>query len=642
MKPTTYHRLNVSAPARILRPGSASNRTAALAATAFCGLMLASAGSAALQPASASGSLSPDQAIHTQPVVRVDYRALLNEPALRMPEDQRAWPIYIEALTSLVVEMPWGDYGFRPVPDTFPDDRAKESWRLARLWVDRDPAAVDLMQEAGRRPAFGYLYRPLHEVSPEELALYRRIVGQTDDYMPPAIDPTTVEGAMAASLFSLGLPFNNAVEAASRVPQVRAWMLFHDARGSHAELFEPAPPAAEPAAEPGGDPSAPSSGEPGTDPGAGDEQAETPPPAPLTRLVEPGTAVGDAIIDDLEAAANLAMLLARESLEPMQIAGFRMYGRVTGQAIEMLQRDASLFSDADLVRLAKVFGPVSRPLPEPATESKRLAFLDLLQRTYSDDGNGNGYLTIAGGRLLARSAGFELGYPEKEPRIVFGPPIQYVSDDQIEVQALIADDRRTVQRRWMAAFGKAKARMATPLWERGPFDIAVEGVDPLRHPFDIAEAVGVAPGYREESIALVQIRRDSLLVLIALIQDRRANPDGAWATSLESLVPTWLDAVPLDPFTGDPLLYRLDASVGAPLLYGRGTDLDDDGGAFTDQSLPRQARDAGQWLPREEVEARKDDPMLPNGDLILLMLGATPLGQPAAPAESTPTPTPTP
>ncbi len=51
---------------------------------------------------------------------------------------------------------------------------------------------------------------------------------------------------------------------------------------------------------------------------------------------------------------------------------------------------------------------------------------------------------------------------------------------------------------------------------------------------------------------------------------------GAWPHTLNDLVPAYLKTVPLDPFTGKPLVYRLEANLF--VLYSSGPDGKDDGG----------------------------------------------------------------
>ena len=75
--------------------------------------------------------------------------------------------------------------------------------------------------------------------------------------------------------------------------------------------------------------------------------------------------------------------------------------------------------------------------------------------------------------------------------------------------------------------------------------------------------------------ALSETQRRLVIVAIALRRFHKAH--GTWPTKLEELVPSQLQAVPLDLMDAKPLRYRL-TQEGEPLLYSVGTDGVDDGG----------------------------------------------------------------
>ncbi|MGQ9649354.1 MAG: hypothetical protein ACUVXJ_04525 [Phycisphaerae bacterium] len=76
------------------------------------------------------------------------------------------------------------------------------------------------------------------------------------------------------------------------------------------------------------------------------------------------------------------------------------------------------------------------------------------------------------------------------------------------------------------------------------------------------------------------------------------NDHGRFPESLDELVPRYLEAVPMDPFTSQPLRYRLDTEEGYR-LYSVGEDGKDDGGV---------ERDAGSWALLDRPIRRKREP----------------------------------
>jgi len=55
---------------------------------------------------------------------------------------------------------------------------------------------------------------------------------------------------------------------------------------------------------------------------------------------------------------------------------------------------------------------------------------------------------------------------------------------------------------------------------------------------------------------------------------RYRNDTGHWPKDLDALVPEYLDAVPTDPFTGQPMVYRVD--IDGVMVYSVGRNLNDD------------------------------------------------------------------
>jgi hypothetical protein len=67
------------------------------------------------------------------------------------------------------------------------------------------------------------------------------------------------------------------------------------------------------------------------------------------------------------------------------------------------------------------------------------------------------------------------------------------------------------------------------------------------------------------------------------VERYRRDHDGAPPHTLSDLVPHYLAAIPADPFTGAPLLYRAAADGGAYTIYSVGPNQKDDGGDLTSE-----------------------------------------------------------
>lgn len=206
---------------------------------------------------------------------------------------------------------------------------------------------------------------------------------------------------------------------------------------------------------------------------------------------------------------------------------------------------------------------------------------DMLQRCYSDDGNGDGILTPAGIKMLAENFptnklidDYDLLSHTKTDGValhVFGPAIM-----------LQAKSRRQTQEAIDQLFAEAAQRHRGPLhsWEQedqrqGRTKQSNLGNDnSLMSHFSIPNVVFPAFEMCDKAAERFCQLRDGTLTAIAIELYRRQH--GAWPDHLEQLVPGYMPTVPLDRFTGQSLRYRLQD--GKPLIYACGFDQQDDGG----------------------------------------------------------------
>ena len=78
---------------------------------------------------------------------------------------------------------------------------------------------------------------------------------------------------------------------------------------------------------------------------------------------------------------------------------------------------------------------------------------------------------------------------------------------------------------------------------------------------------------------VVRTEADANLTVTILALELYKRENGQYPESLNSLVPEYLQAVPSDPFTTKPLIYRKEGNKY--ILYSCGVDMDDDGGEIT-------------------------------------------------------------
>ena len=124
----------------------------------------------------------------------------------------------------------------------------------------------------------------------------------------------------------------------------------------------------------------------------------------------------------------------------------------------------------------------------------------------------------------------------------------------------------------------------------------------VRAPSMVAVGCGgstIALGYKREVVG--ELERQATLTVIALLQFRKDS--GRLPQQLAELVPKHLTEVPIDAFSGKPLIYRLDKDGKDFTLYTIGMDQVDDGGRLTERL--EETGDLVFWPPpKVEIEGR--------------------------------------
>ena len=109
------------------------------------------------------------------------------------------------------------------------------------------------------------------------------------------------------------------------------------------------------------------------------------------------------------------------------------------------------------------------------------------------------------------------------------------------------------------------------------------------HPFE-AIALAVEPMILQTIKSSYQMQTRIDLARIAAALERHRLAGDRYPDRLEALTPQWIDTLPIDRITGNPLIYRIKED-GTPIVYSRGWNGTDDGG-----HTHRQARESLDWV----------------------------------------------
>ncbi|NNF43205.1 MAG: hypothetical protein HKN62_09160 [Phycisphaerales bacterium] len=256
---------------------------------------------------------------------------------------------------------------------------------------------------------------------------------------------------------------------------------------------------------------------------------------------------------------------------------------------DVVARTPTALTDAQLVNLAHRIAATDELLTM-RLDGERLGFEDLVQRSYTDNGRGNGRFTRQGLQLL----GMLTASGDETERVLVLSALPLVG--------LIVPDRREMLATYHDLMDTFEREARTPLWEREhSAEDTVEAwhgslFDTVRYlPLVLTmPALGKAAVQRD----LTTTRRDAALVGIALELERRSI--GVWPADLADLVPHRLPTLPRDPFDGHALRYTL--VNGAPRVYSVGTNRTDDDGV----EEVRPGRDhASRWMTQAQLDASR-------------------------------------
>lgn len=472
------------------------------------------------------------------PRVTTDYLPVLNRVASSLEEDERAWPLYAQALLGLGVDR------FRDEIDraSRPGD---EHWDELVAYMQAHHEDIELIREASQRPGLGYVMgfqwdEWMHRLRPDEGEQMR--VREQDKLLDKL-------------LYVVPLPTVSLLHRIARLLAADAHL-------------------------------ATLNGEP------------------------------DRAYDDIVAMFAIAEH-ARET--PLLINGLvcvHIHTLAYRLTSDLLQEHPEVFTNDQLRDLAHRIGRINgRNLI--TFEGERASFYDVVQRIFSDDGHGDGYLTSVGFQNLKSMRDFA-----RQDRGTLGD-----LSDYLQVAARPAASRFTMASRREVVvmhdhiMDTMEREFHIPMREQ-PTSTAYAGFDNWsefdRHAY-MPLTIFMPALSRPLRVRIERYEGTQDGVLIGIALQRYHREHGRWPDTLDELSPALLPQVPVDRITGGPLHYRIVDD--RPMVYSVGVDLDDDGGRMVHVGNegpglplgePRNEHTA-QWLTDEQRETQTP----PDGDWLL-------------------------
>jgi len=426
------------------------------------------------------------------PNIARNYVAEFNAPVLATPEGDRAWPVYLRAITA-----------FGEQPEWVGVEEAQRDRAAVEAWVRSKAGALEVTREAAAKPVLGaVLSFRLTEEYRAALRASGRLGGVEADEGPEPENPLV----MGVLLPHLG-------ECRRLARYVNEDLSLAAKEGDGARFMA-----------------------------------------------------------DVRALLGIAGQNTRDGMLISKLVGVAIFD-LTLRGVEAHATKPGLLSDSDLRDLAHLVGGFEGGRVRIDVSGERVMIDDIVQRCYSDDGNGDGRVVRAN---LAEIMYDDFGMPRPK-----GLALMTAAQP---VLTATMPGRREVVRRTNEAMATAAADEALPPWRHGErssdtgYSALFEGA--LFRLVPVAKALMAGAGDEGPMVSafasrdIVEARRGALLVRLALELHRREK--GGWPVALEEMVPAYLPSVPSDPFDGSPLRYRV--AEGAPVLYSIGMDGKDDGG----------------------------------------------------------------
>ena len=276
---------------------------------------------------------------------------------------------------------------------------------------------------------------------------------------------------------------------------------------------------------------------------------------------------------------------------------------------ELLTEHPAFLSDEHLRNLSKMLEQYDG-LSTPDLTGENVIYKDLLQRIFTDDGNGDGRLTPVGIEILTMIQSWQndqAQWVSKLPwyqqsnigRTISGPALMLTAPTRKEIEAMSKEN-----------IADAETRFEIPWWEDDFADID------KRHE-EMAKDMEFGASWQLMAPRLGQVRASYQRTIaevdatrLGIAVHRFHNKNKRWPQSMGELN---FDAVPLDRVTGEPLRFLIrknEESTDEPketlVIYSVGYDRDDDQGNAGEFACPMNH-------PFDRLEADADK----SGDWVL-------------------------
>lgn len=281
---------------------------------------------------------------------------------------------------------------------------------------------------------------------------------------------------------------------------------------------------------------------------------------------------------DLQSLMGLARHIGDDAPLLWGLVSLSIFDMAFDQIERTLRESPTLLEQDDWMAITAQLSQARVAADLISFDSERLWFQDMLQRSFTDDGSGNGRFTPAGVRY------FDAGFSKKERAVLRSFMVH-------PAVSFFVPSRQQLSSEYMNILDRASANLKLPLreadWSQVQQDLENDRTS-FRTSWNLMAISRFTPSFwfAQARAEMNLSRRDGVVVGIALERYRKEHRE--YPQNLQALVPTFLADIPADRADGQPLRYRV--TEGKALIYSVGADRDDDGGR-----APRWPYSAQPW-----------------------------------------------
>ena len=295
---------------------------------------------------------------------------------------------------------------------------------------------------------------------------------------------------------------------------------------------------------------------------------------------------GERATRDAEAGIALSIHAQEGRFLVNDLVGVAMRRMTLGRMIALLEWKPELFTDSQLARMQAAATSVPAQLQHLNLDSERLGFNDVVQRMYTDNGNGDGWFRPSLAQMEALGLAMALG--ETNPDAPGDMTQRMAAASGVILApfaALYVAGRRDMLDRYNTIISRYEEDASLPLRDfdhsRGAeSDNEIEtmmGGTTERWRWCLVSFLTPALGKASRVSAVG--RAVCLATATGYAAERYRRAHGAWPNAASDLVPAFMATVPQDPWSGKPVLMSSDADGFR--IWSIGRDGVDDRGDLT-------------------------------------------------------------